>query len=257
SRRRHTRFSRDWSSDVCSSDLSTARHSGRLGSRPPRPRPTRRRPSAPSPAPTPWPTPPSSPSASPTRRRPAARRACPSSPRSKTSPSRATTPPRSAARRSCTGTPPPAASTSTSRSPRSAAPGPDYLTMQHEHSHAVPVAQPDTARPEAPAIRREEVFDAIVVGSGITGGWAAKELTERGLRTLVLERGRPITHGESYVTEHVPPWQMPFRGRGDRTRYEREQPMQSQIGPFNEYTAHWYINDRENPYTTGRDHVLW
>lgn len=129
--------------------------------------------------------------------------------------------------------------------------------MQHEHSHAVPVAQPDTARPEAPAIRREEVFDAIVVGSGITGGWAAKELTERGLRTLVLERGRPITHGRDYVTEHVPPWQMPFRGRGDRTRYEREQPMQSQIGPFNEYTAHWYINDRENPYTTGRDRVLW
>src|SRR3989442_1568891 len=58
-------------------------------------------------------------------------------------------------------------------------------------------------------------FDAIVVGSGITGGWAAKELCERGLKTLVLEAGRPIDPARDYV-EHVPPWEMKFRGFGDR-----------------------------------------
>jgi len=130
--------------------------------------------------------------------------------------------------------------------------------MEQTHAPVAPAVQADTAaRPEAPAFRRDEVFDAIVVGSGITGGWAAKELTEKGLRTLVLERGGPTVHGASYVTEHMAPWQAPFRGRGDRQAYAIEQPMQSQIGPFNEYSAHWYINDRENPYTVGRDPVLW
>ena len=74
----------------------------------------------------------------------------------------------------------------------------------------------------APApIRPGDVFDAIVVGSGITGGWAAKELTEKGLRTLVLERGAPGPAIESYTTEHMPPWKAPFRGRGDRKAYRR------------------------------------
>ena len=61
-------------------------------------------------------------------------------------------------------------------------------------------------------LQREE-YDAIVVGSGISGGWAAKELTEKGLRTLVLERGRNVEHQKDYVTEHVPPWEMPNRNR--------------------------------------------
>jgi choline dehydrogenase-like flavoprotein len=54
-------------------------------------------------------------------------------------------------------------------------------------------------------------FDAIVVGSGITGGWAAKELTERGLKVLMLERGKPLEHRSGYVTEHQPPWNIPLR----------------------------------------------
>jgi choline dehydrogenase-like flavoprotein len=58
-----------------------------------------------------------------------------------------------------------------------------------------------------------QTYDAIVVGSGIAGGWAAKELCEHGLETLVLERGRMVEHGKDYVTEHVPPWQFPHRGR--------------------------------------------
>jgi len=63
--------------------------------------------------------------------------------------------------------------------------------------------------------RPPEAYDAIVVGSGIAGGWAAKELCEHGLRTLVLERGGPVAHGTDYVTEHDPPWSFPHRGRLD------------------------------------------
>ncbi|HRE80752.1 MAG TPA: FAD-binding protein, partial [Opitutaceae bacterium] len=56
-------------------------------------------------------------------------------------------------------------------------------------------------------------FDAIVIGSGISGGWAAKELCERGLRTLVLERGRPVEHLQDYPTAVLNPWEVPHRGR--------------------------------------------
>ncbi|RYZ99161.1 MAG: GMC family oxidoreductase, partial [Moraxellaceae bacterium] len=56
-----------------------------------------------------------------------------------------------------------------------------------------------------------KVFDAIVVGSGITGGWAAKELTEKGLKVLMVERGRPVEHRTDYVGEGVQSWKLPFR----------------------------------------------
>src|SRR5207244_2845043 len=59
-------------------------------------------------------------------------------------------------------------------------------------------------------VRREE-YDAVVVGSGIAGGWAAKELTEKGLRTLVIERGRNVEDGTDYITEHQPAWPLPIR----------------------------------------------
>jgi choline dehydrogenase-like flavoprotein len=65
-------------------------------------------------------------------------------------------------------------------------------------------------------------FDAIVVGSGITGGWAAKELTQAGLKVLMIERGREIRHQQDYDTETKAPWEMPFRGQGDTALYERE-----------------------------------
>jgi len=57
------------------------------------------------------------------------------------------------------------------------------------------------------------IYDAIVIGSGITGGWAAKELTEKGLATLVIERGRNVEHRKDYITEHKPNWQFPLRNR--------------------------------------------
>lgn len=96
-------------------------------------------------------------------------------------------------------------------------------------------------------------FDAIVVGSGISGGWAAKELCEKGLKTLVLERGAPLTHGKDYVTEHMPPWQIPYGDRPVRDLYERDYPVQSQSFAFGETTRHFFNNDRENPYVRSPD----
>lgn len=94
-------------------------------------------------------------------------------------------------------------------------------------------------------------YDAIVVGSGITGGWAAKELTERGLKTLVLERGRHMEHGPaSYVTEHLPTYAFRYRLLGDRRKYARDYAVQSQSLWINDATEHLWVNDRENPYST-------
>ena len=68
--------------------------------------------------------------------------------------------------------------------------------------------------------RETETFDAIVVGSGISGGWAAKELTERGLRVLMLERGKNIEHGKDYTAARKAPWEHPHRGRRTRELVE-------------------------------------
>ena len=91
-------------------------------------------------------------------------------------------------------------------------------------------------------------FDAIVVGSGVSGGWAAKELTEKGFKTLVLERGRALTHGSGYVGEHLPAWKLPYRGLPLRELYQRDYPVQSTSYAFDEYTRHFWNNDRDNPY---------
>jgi choline dehydrogenase-like flavoprotein len=95
-------------------------------------------------------------------------------------------------------------------------------------------------------------YDAIVVGSGITGGWAAKELTELGLRTLVLEAGRPVDPVKDAV-EHVPPWEMKFRGLGDRATIEARQPIQRRSVSFDELSCRFWTDDVDNPYTTPGD----
>jgi len=91
-------------------------------------------------------------------------------------------------------------------------------------------------------------FDAIVVGSGITGGWAAKELTEAGLKVLMIERGREIRHQQDYATEMKAPWEMPWRGAGDAELYAREYPVQMLNRHFTEYTEGHFVNDAQNPY---------
>jgi len=96
------------------------------------------------------------------------------------------------------------------------------------------------------------VYDAIVIGSGMTGGWAAKELTEKGLKTLVLEAGRPITPEQDYV-EHVSVWEMPFRGLGVRKRMNEEQWIQSTCYAWDEWTAKFFVSDKDNPYVAPPD----
>ena len=112
---------------------------------------------------------------------------------------------------------------------------------------------------DAPHIApQRKTYDAIVVGSGITGGWAAKELTEKGLDTLVLERGRNVTHGEDYITEHKPSWEMDFRGQGSHTEFEEHYPRQSMAGPFNAYNKHFFVKDSKHPYAfDDEEPFLW
>jgi choline dehydrogenase-like flavoprotein len=96
-------------------------------------------------------------------------------------------------------------------------------------------------------------FDAIVVGSGISGGWAAKELTERGLKVLLLERGRHITHREDYVTEGKANWELPYRGQIPESLVDSDYPIQKECYAFNDFTKHFFVNDRENQYLTPED----
>lgn len=89
------------------------------------------------------------------------------------------------------------------------------------------------------------VFDAIVVGSGATGGWAAKELTEGGMRVALLEAGRNVTPKD--FTEHLQPWQMQYMGQSPKIVEDR--PIQGQCYACTEYNYKWFVNDKENPYT--------
>lgn len=102
------------------------------------------------------------------------------------------------------------------------------------------------------------VFDAIVVGSGMSGGWAAKELTERGLKVLLLERGRNVTHRVDYPTDGKAPWEMPHAGQIPEADVARDYAVQKDCYAFSDYTKHFFVNDRENPYeTTGENPFAW
>lgn len=95
--------------------------------------------------------------------------------------------------------------------------------------------------------KARHTYDAIVVGSGISGGWAAKELCEKGLKVLLVERGKPVNHPD-YPTATSDPWSLPHGGR--LTHEDREtHPVQRRHFSFGGDNKHFYINDIENPYT--------
>ena len=93
----------------------------------------------------------------------------------------------------------------------------------------------------------QNTYDAIVIGSGISGGWAAKELCEKGLKTLLLERGRNVEHIKDYQTAFLNPWDFEYHLQiSDRDK--EENPVQIQSGVYNEGNRHFFVNDKEYPY---------
>lgn len=94
---------------------------------------------------------------------------------------------------------------------------------------------------------KNRTFDAIVVGSGISGGWAAKELTDKGLRTLVLERGRDVKHITDYPTTMMNPWEFEHLGQLPKAIKDAN-PIVSRCYAFNEDAAHFFVKDAEHPY---------
>lgn len=95
---------------------------------------------------------------------------------------------------------------------------------------------------------KKNTYDAIVVGTGISGGWAAKELTEKGLKTLVLERGRMVKHPD-YPTATKDPWDLSYAGKPTQEDL-KQQGVQARTGyTIQQATKHWFVNDLENPYT--------
>lgn len=98
--------------------------------------------------------------------------------------------------------------------------------------------------------QKENTYDAIVIGSGISGGWAAKELSEKGLKVLVLERGRMIKHIQDYPTMNHNPWDFKNGGRTPQDVVEKHYEKQSRTGyTVNEQWKHWFVKDDEHPYT--------
>jgi choline dehydrogenase-like flavoprotein len=95
--------------------------------------------------------------------------------------------------------------------------------------------------------RKARTYDAIVIGSGISGGWAAKELCEKGLKTLVLERGRDVKHGIDYPTANLHPWELQHRGQVP-LEVRKQNPVNSRSGLYSEATLHFALKDDEQPF---------
>ena len=89
-------------------------------------------------------------------------------------------------------------------------------------------------------------FDAIVIGSGISGGWAAKELTEKGLSVVMLERGKNVEHVKDYVKKEE--WEFPHRGRRTQQMIQ-DYPVLRRDYPLNEMNLDWWASDKDSPYT--------
>ncbi|HZQ94610.1 MAG TPA: GMC family oxidoreductase [Candidatus Sulfotelmatobacter sp.] len=101
-------------------------------------------------------------------------------------------------------------------------------------------------------VPRKTIHDVLVIGSGASGGWVAKEAAERGLGVLMLEAGPPRVPTRDF-TEHVWPYQLKFRGFGDQRSLLRTQPVQRLCYACDEYSHQFFVNDLENPYTFPAD----
>ncbi|HWK58663.1 MAG TPA: GMC family oxidoreductase [Parapedobacter sp.] len=93
----------------------------------------------------------------------------------------------------------------------------------------------------------DNVYDAIVIGSGVSGGWAAKELTQKGLKTIMLERGRNVEHVKDYPAATKHPWEFPHRG-GRTQQMIEDYPVLSRDYPLNEKNLDFWVDEKESPY---------
>ena len=94
----------------------------------------------------------------------------------------------------------------------------------------------------------QEEYDAIVIGTGITGGWAAKELCEKGLKTLVLERGRMVTHVKDYHTMNDDPWDFELRGMASQKALKNQEKQHRTGYTTQPAHSHWFVDDKKHPY---------
>ena len=116
--------------------------------------------------------------------------------------------------------------------------------------------------------KKENTYDVIVIGSGMSGGWAAKEFCDKGLKTLVIERGRDVKHNVNYPTTNMNPWEFEHRGQIAED-IKKENPIAARCYVFNEDAAHFVVKDKEHPYVqekpfdwikgyqTGGKSLLW
>src|SRR4029079_15094613 len=95
--------------------------------------------------------------------------------------------------------------------------------------------------------QQQNTYDAIVICSGISGGWAAKELAENGLKVLMLERGKNVVHLKDYPTATKNPWDFPHRGAMP-LKITEENPVVSRCYAFSEASQHFFVKDKEHPY---------
>ena len=107
----------------------------------------------------------------------------------------------------------------------------------------------------------KNAYDAIVIGSGISGGWAAKELTEKGLRVLMLERGRPLDHITGYKTASFNPWDFPHRGRATEKQKQDDPVISRPWGMYGtaaqEAIMDYWVNEKDSPYVEKRPFTWW
>jgi choline dehydrogenase-like flavoprotein len=98
-------------------------------------------------------------------------------------------------------------------------------------------------------IDNTEIYDAIVIGTGISGGWAAKELCEQGLKVLVLERGRMVNHITDYPTATMDPWDFKYRGLNNDNDAQTQLKQERSGYVTKDKSKHWFVNDLKHPYS--------